>query len=112
MAGLGRLLQQGYLQQERCLRDWIRLLSSLFLLVVWAVGLRQAWRRSLIAWGILGALVAPLLVGYSLRFREPLAPLNVEMGPDIQELVSPLFRMEYGFSEVISYFSVGNISDL
>ena len=78
-----------------------------FLLVVWGVGLKHAWRRSLIAWGILGALVAPLLVGYSLRFREPLAPLNVEMGPDIQQLVAPLFRMEYALSEVINYFSLG-----
>lgn len=78
-----------------------------FLLVVWGVGLKHAWRHCLIAWGILGALVAPLLVGYSLRFREPLAPLNVEMGPDIQQLVSPLFRMEYAFSEVVNYFLVG-----
>ena len=78
-----------------------------FLLFVWAVRLRHAWRRGLIAWGVLGVLVAPLLVGYSLRFREPLAPLNVEMGPDIQQLVAPLFRMEYAFPEVINYFSVG-----
>ncbi len=78
-----------------------------FLLVVWGIGLRGAWHRSLIAWGILGVLVAPLLVGYSLRFREPLAPLSVEMGPDIQQLVEPLFRMEYAFFDVVSYFSLG-----
>ncbi len=78
-----------------------------FLLIVWGVRLKQAWRHSLISLGIMSALVLPLLIGYIPRYGEPLAPLGAAMGGDIRLLVEPLFRMEYAFSESISYFLVG-----
>ncbi len=48
-----------------------------FLLVVWGVGLRQKWQRSLISLGIMGMLVLPLLIGYIMRFNQLLAPFNI-----------------------------------
>ena len=80
-----------------------------FLLVVWGFGLGRAWRRSLVAWGVLGGLVAPLLIGYSLRYGEALAPLGATMGGDIRGLIEPMLRLDYPLEDVISYFYRGTL---
>ena len=84
-----------------------------FLLLVWSVRLwlagGRAWQLAAVGWVTLGALVAPLILGYRMRTGEALAPLGSSLGGDIRASMTPLLKGEMAPLEVLRYVGAGAV---
>jgi hypothetical protein len=77
------------------------------LFVAWGISLGDSWRRSLVAWGVCGLLVAPLLAGYLLRHGDVLTPFGSSLGGDIRDAMAPLLRGDVPAPTALRYLLAG-----